>query len=235
VVLGIVTLLLGILIPVLSKARRQALQVACLSNVRQITVALIAYANDHRGCFPTSASALKVQDEDWVHWQPNRDLNESRLWPYMGGDQNVLKCPMGVPERARDLTPPYPFSYSVNMLFTGLIDLDIAPPWNTPPSRLSGTVRASEKMLVVEEDASAISDGAWYPTNRKYWVGNRMPYVSVRHDGDGREHSGFEDFPIYVGRGNIGFADGHADFVDRRNGMAEYYFNPPYDGPVPMR
>jgi prepilin-type processing-associated H-X9-DG protein len=50
VVIGIIAVLVGMLLPVLNKVRDQANTTACLSNLRQIGVALAAYANDHNGC-----------------------------------------------------------------------------------------------------------------------------------------------------------------------------------------
>src|SRR5436853_6195555 len=90
VVIGIVALLIGVLLPVVVKARRHALQVACLSNLRQLGCALIAYANESGGRFPSPASAVQPQAEDWVHWHANRDDTESRLWRHLGGNLAIL-------------------------------------------------------------------------------------------------------------------------------------------------
>ena len=49
VVVAIIAVLIGLLLPALSRARLAAQSVACLSNVRQLTLAQQAYANEYRG------------------------------------------------------------------------------------------------------------------------------------------------------------------------------------------
>lgn len=55
VVIGIIALLIGVLLPVLGRARERARQVKCMSNIRQITNAAIMFANDHRDLMPARA------------------------------------------------------------------------------------------------------------------------------------------------------------------------------------
>lgn len=49
VVIGIVALLLALLMPVMSNARRQARTVTCISNLRQIAAAFQMYLNENKG------------------------------------------------------------------------------------------------------------------------------------------------------------------------------------------
>jgi hypothetical protein len=52
VVIVIVAILIGFLVPVISKARRAAKSARCLSNLRQIAVAFHVYAGDNEGKLP---------------------------------------------------------------------------------------------------------------------------------------------------------------------------------------
>ena len=52
VVIGIIALLISILLPSLARARRAAQTVACLSNIKQLGIAIQMYRNDNRQMYP---------------------------------------------------------------------------------------------------------------------------------------------------------------------------------------
>ena len=52
VVIGIIALLISILLPALSKARRAAEEIKCMSNLRQMCTAMVIYSEGHKGAFP---------------------------------------------------------------------------------------------------------------------------------------------------------------------------------------
>src|SRR4051795_7863506 len=52
VVIGIIAVLIGILLPSLSKARQSANNVKCQSNLRQVALGCIMYANENKDSLP---------------------------------------------------------------------------------------------------------------------------------------------------------------------------------------
>ena len=83
VVVAIIALLIGILLPSLSKARDLAKQTVCSSNLRQLHFAELAYLTDNRmQTFP-------------YHWHP---AARGRIWTrqlgrYLEGGNEVMLCP----------------------------------------------------------------------------------------------------------------------------------------------
>jgi prepilin-type processing-associated H-X9-DG protein len=108
VVIGIIALLIGILLPALNKARESARQVKCLSNMRQITLAIVSFAGENNGWMvgrggasiipynqgkPNPFTAYPGQPADitspgdWIAWQ--RSIDPVGGGPGNGADQNI--------------------------------------------------------------------------------------------------------------------------------------------------
>ncbi len=84
IVIGIIGLLAGILLPVLSRAKESARRTQCASNIRQIGMGLIMYANENEEVFP--------QDVTTVVERPSmRSLN--MLYNTYISDKKIFKCP----------------------------------------------------------------------------------------------------------------------------------------------
>ncbi len=67
VVIAIIALLIGILLPALSKARKSAQQMACLSNTRQVALGMTSYANDSQEWYPV----LPFTNASRTAWESN--------------------------------------------------------------------------------------------------------------------------------------------------------------------
>jgi prepilin-type N-terminal cleavage/methylation domain-containing protein/prepilin-type processing-associated H-X9-DG protein len=83
VVIAIIAILAAILFPVFAKARERAQQTACLSNTKQIGLAMMQYLDDYNGAFPVNS----------FDPQPLR----TRLWPFLlmpyAKTADIFKCP----------------------------------------------------------------------------------------------------------------------------------------------
>ena len=69
VVIAIIALLIGILLPALGKARKQAQKAACLSNCRQMGLIMSLYARDYNGGFPMFPFMRPGAPTDSAKWR----------------------------------------------------------------------------------------------------------------------------------------------------------------------
>src|SRR3954463_6304946 len=71
VVIGIIAVLISVLLPALSKARRAAATVQCASNMRQISNAMLMYINANKGHLPPCV--LQPMPDSYPNgwWWPN--------------------------------------------------------------------------------------------------------------------------------------------------------------------
>jgi prepilin-type processing-associated H-X9-DG protein len=98
VVIGIIALLISILLPALSKARDRAKTVQCLSNLHQIGLATIMYANNNKGyCVPGEYSTNGGQD----YWSTTLVRDRYISYPPLSANagpmtRSVFYCPSGV-------------------------------------------------------------------------------------------------------------------------------------------
>jgi prepilin-type N-terminal cleavage/methylation domain-containing protein/prepilin-type processing-associated H-X9-DG protein len=87
VVIAIIAILAAILFPVFAKARGKARQVTCLSNMKQLGLAIIMYADDNDETFPPSYYYQNGanSDQGYVHWS-------GMIMPYVKNSK-IFVCP----------------------------------------------------------------------------------------------------------------------------------------------
>jgi prepilin-type N-terminal cleavage/methylation domain-containing protein/prepilin-type processing-associated H-X9-DG protein len=98
VVIAIVAVLLSVLLPALGQARKVARSAVCGSNLRQLLLANIGYANEHGGRFVPAAS--DITGDNLHRWHGVREDVQSPFDPargplraYLGGDGAIKRCP----------------------------------------------------------------------------------------------------------------------------------------------
>jgi prepilin-type N-terminal cleavage/methylation domain-containing protein len=101
VVLSIMSLLVAILLPALSKARDAAKTAACLSNVRSLGLGAFLYANDWKGS-TTPTVAPDDSDFNYTPTVADKRLMGTQRWAYWGDalyfylrNNEVFGCPSG--------------------------------------------------------------------------------------------------------------------------------------------
>jgi prepilin-type N-terminal cleavage/methylation domain-containing protein/prepilin-type processing-associated H-X9-DG protein len=241
VVIGIIAVLISVLLPALAKAREEGNRIKCLSNMRQIGMAFQSYLHENKLHFPDPASANHY--DNWICWntnnwheqgdptQPLRTLQDSAIAKYLGDqfNESVFQCPSDEVQNRQVGAGGYRFSYSVNELvfqprnsaFDAKIKID---PANKQWQVILWTMirRPTEKVIMVDESSYSLDDGDWSPDDGSGVAPgkNGVPkanLLSNRHDRRADERDATTDPNLrFVGRGNVLFADFHADFVDRK-------------------
>ncbi|MEJ5169563.1 MAG: type II secretion system protein [Fimbriimonadales bacterium] len=133
VVVAIVGLLAALLFPVFARVKRSAQEIASLSNMRQMGLALSMYAADHEGWFPTVKENLA--DPTMTTWV-------DEVQPYVKA-RLLRRSPLDDSPAWGDLTNPRLTSYGLNAYFD----------FRHPPyfgCSLDETVRPSETVVVAE-------------------------------------------------------------------------------------
>ena len=233
VVIAIIAILAAILLPALAAAKKKSQQTYCLNSLKQLGLGFVLYVGEYNDTMPADAShSAGWHAEDWIYWWGNWNASTlppagssfspplaqspiSQMIKYSNTNlvNTVFRCPADTSDKGRiantGWTPIYEYSYSIN----GMGDPTGTPPttgfasmWDGPnnswvPYKYTRPLQPSSLIMLVEEPTDVtsleqqpantykiIDDGRWEPGPNG---------VTVRHNT----------------RGNVAYADGHAERV----------------------
>ncbi|MDB6122953.1 MAG: hypothetical protein JWQ71_1946 [Pedosphaera sp.] len=211
VVIAIIAILAALLLPALSKAKQKAYQTSCLNNQKQLGLGFMMYAGDYRDIMPADASRVGPHEDDWIWWQPGRQVEQSPIVTMIKATTTLLRCPMDKDDTGRKNNvlsglQAYNYSYTVNGNASGTTLSGAASSYaiggNYIPQKITNIRSPANKVMLLEEPAApsdsppgttvVLDDGRWVPPNT----------ITIRHNR----------------KGNVNFCDGHAQTVDYKFG-----------------
>jgi prepilin-type N-terminal cleavage/methylation domain-containing protein/prepilin-type processing-associated H-X9-DG protein len=194
VVIAIIALLMALLLPALERAREQGQRVVCLSNLHQLTLAWLLYADDNEDKLVNGATGHSNDNRPWgdhtgeIAWVDAlsiQGIRDGALWPYTGS-VGLYRCPTGL--AGEDMT--YSIMFSMNAVAHN--GDGVRNGEGTHIKSLGEIQRPSPAHRLVFIDEGAMTPDAF-----------AVHYSSEQW---------FDDPPIRHGDGTtVSFADGHAE------------------------
>ena len=206
VVIAIIAILAAILFPVFARAREKARASNCLSNVKQMVLAVMQYVQDYDGFY------MSVYDDS----QPvGRIIWAQKLSPYVKNDQ-IFACPssdadtnMRAQAAGNELQGT---RYACDMCGDQVIGQApfgvFTEGWMWPVKEAHFDYPSQTAMIVENRNC-------WWQHYHPQW----QPGLNFVEEGKGLVivgHLGEWTYPWHQEGFNAGFADGHAKFVTTR-------------------
>lgn len=233
VVIGIIAVLISILLPALSKARQAAINVSCLSNLRQLGTAAQMYANDNNGCMPSYNAPTDVSDKVLIgdaSWPGELAGYLGTQYKYADASQKTVRtyqCPLaaGLIDQATAGSPLDGASDLFNRPITYAISVwtsDMQPPAWRSYSWVKTTRWMNSEFILFADSLATRADGTLTNNMWSAYFGqwSDMNMVAFRHGNPNAEQQLSWVWPTGTlkpypaGKANAVFLDGHAESLD---------------------
>lgn len=203
VVIACIAILLVLLLPAIQAARAAARRSVCTSNMRQVGLAVINFANAHDGRFPNTRHT-HAAEQSWIF----------QLKTYLEDVDEIRTCPDD-PRRSEKIQQKL-----TSYLLSGYIAYD-APGSILRLDRMPETT----KTIIAFEASDKLSLGAYYehthsPTWFASWKTNRQKIWDKITDEVILDRHG--------GSSNYLYADGHVAAIDESQ-IREWVFGEPFN------
>ena len=210
---SIIAMLLSVMMPSLSTARKQAHGIVCMNNIKQMLIAANVYANNYDNFFPPAYVRTKIdgigKTDCWDFMASNNGIvKPGILWQSQGNDK-IQQCPSykGTANWANKYTGyNYNSSYiggtfKIAVMGTAVVARDAVP---------------SAKLNSLRKPAATaiFGDGRFSGGANKFM---RAPFAGTIDIADGfsGSYGGTQDYR-HLGKTSVGFGDGHV--LGQKNG-----------------
>jgi prepilin-type N-terminal cleavage/methylation domain-containing protein len=229
VVIGIIALMIGILLPALQRARQIAKDTLCESNMRQVTVALMIYANGNHSDFPPATDQTNGYPWQEAIWTTVMRTPFSTSDPTGGGVYAYLQgtpfeCPTAdlgkyvspISSTAPAGTPPNVDGYDhTNHLHNGYaLNIDLpgtlgATSWNMIAANETPQLVESKRLTSVRQTSEALllTDAVGYYVEY-YDRGNSLLYMDAGFSTGGGMHDAWGRHGRFKDAWNLAYCDG---------------------------
>jgi len=206
VVIAVIAILAALLLPALAQSKEKARSINCLSNLRQLGLTALLYADDEVDSLPwserhwtaptTQSGPLNYTDSAAANFHPNAYFQLRR---FTGQDDRFWQCPSAKEDKALtvagDNSPL--LGYMGNMFAIGVTVTPLAIGPDILPKKRSSLIAPSRAKLFA--DLGANVQGVWVSTTYR----NLLSTVSVVPS------------PLHRASLNVVLADGHAAQISR--------------------
>ncbi len=202
VVISIIALLIGLLLPALSSAKRAAVNAKCLSNLRQISIATSASALDDQGRYiPLRITKGGSNPKNWGYSHHALNTPEMEKFIELGVTEEMFDCPDRVGTiTENDLTGG---TGTIDQFSLGYLYYAGMRYWNTPEG-----IKTSKSPV-----KAGLSSGDWvFATDMTLKVGNEW-------GSNPNNRASWANLPAHKATGNYPewanqvFVDGHAESI----------------------